>query len=301
MKPIRVFIASTEAEWLPARVLEFSIRDMTSLPVELRTLYSFRRDIPLPRDIDNRPRTPFSFQRFLIPELCGYEGKAIYMDADMQVFGDLRELWGADFAGYDLLTVADGGSARRPQFSVMLLDCGTLAWRIENIVERLDAGELDYASLMYDMRVARSIGRTLPATWNSLEHFEPGQTRLLHYTDMNTQPWISRANPLGHLWVGCLRRAIDDGFMTMDELRRETAAGHIRPSLAAQIFERMDDPLALPASMRALDRGFVAPYKRMNTGKARPWTTPAAAVRALLRRLYFHSPFARRSRHRDST
>ena len=59
----------------------------------------------MPLAVENRPRTPFSFQRFLIPELCGYSGKAIYLDADMQVFRDIRELWNYDFSGCDLQTV----------------------------------------------------------------------------------------------------------------------------------------------------------------------------------------------------
>lgn len=301
MDKIKVFIACTEAEWLPARVLEFSTSETTVSPILFRTLYSFRREIPLPRDLENRPRTPFSFQRFLIPELCGYAGKAIYLDADMQVFGDIREVWDSDFVGSDLLTVEEGDSRRRPQFSVMLLNCERLSWRIEDIVERLDLGELNYAGLMYEMRVASAIGRVLPAAWNSLEQFQPGSTRLLHYTDMNTQPWISCANGNGILWVACLRRALDAGFVTLDELRREVDTGHVRPSLVAQIEAGMDDPLTLPAAMRALDRKFVAPFKSMNTGKAQPWTTPAASVRALLARSYFRSPLVRWWRRRRST
>ncbi|MCQ9378581.1 glycosyltransferase [Methyloversatilis sp. XJ19-49] len=298
--PVRVFVACTEAELLPMRVLEFSIRASASLPVTLVALHSQGREIPMPADLVNRPRTPFSFQRFLIPELCGHAGRAIYLDADMLVFSDIAELWCQEFHDHDLLTVIEEDHGRRGQFSVMLLDCAALDWRIESIVARLDAGELDYGALMYDMRVARSVGRVLPAGWNALERYSPGDTRLLHYTDMNSQPWVSCANPQGHLWVTWLRRAIADDFIPRASLAQMVTCGHVRPSLLVQIDEGIDDPLALPASMRALDRGFVAPYKQMNTGKARPWTTPAAAVRALLRRLYFHTPFARRSRRKDS-
>ena len=49
--------------------------------------------IPTPATPANRPRTPFSFQRFLIPELCGFKGRGIYVDSDMQVFEDIRGLW----------------------------------------------------------------------------------------------------------------------------------------------------------------------------------------------------------------
>ena len=67
---VRVFVASTPVEWLPMRVLEFSINETTSLPVEVLPIYKYNRTIPTPLAVENRPRTPFSFQRFLVPEDC---------------------------------------------------------------------------------------------------------------------------------------------------------------------------------------------------------------------------------------
>ncbi len=287
--PIRVFVASTPAEWLPVRVLEFSIKESTSLPVELSAIYNSNRAIPTPLAIQNRPRTPFSFQRFLIPELCEFKGKAIYLDADMQVFQDIGELWNQDFAECDLQAVQDGINGRRGQFSVMLLDCQKLRWNVDQVVADLDAGKLDYSALMYEMRVAQKIGRDISPNWNSLEYYEKGETCLLHYTDMNTQPWISTANPLGHLWVSCLKRALNCGFISRAEVEQEIASGHVRPSLLAQIDESLEFSVTLPASLRKLDRNFVAPYRKLHTGKSRPWTSLRSAITAFLRRNYYQS------------
>lgn len=266
-EPVRVFVASTAAEWLPTRVLEFSIQETSALPVQLHRIASFERSIPMPKELRNRPRTPFSFQRFLIPELCDYQGRAIYLDADMQLLTDIGELWNAPMDGHDLLTVREGTDGRKGQFSVVLLDCERLQWRIESIVQGLDEGRYTYEQLMYEMCVAGSVGRTLDPGWNCLEKYEPGQTRLLHYTDMATQPWVSLNNPLSHLWVGCLQRAIDAGFITEEELAREIAAGHVRPSL----MEELKQPQVRKSDLRRLDAGFAAPYKSIRSGKARPW------------------------------
>lgn len=266
-KPIRIFVASTAAEWLPTRVLEFSIQESSALPVQLHRIASFERSIPMPRELRNRPRTPFSFQRFLIPELCGYQGRAIYLDADMQLFTDIGALWNTRMDGHDLLTVHEGTEGRKGQFSVVLLDCERLQWRIESIVKGLDEGGYTYEQLMYEMCVAGSVGRTLDPGWNSLEKYEPEQTRLLHYTDMDTQPWVSLNNPLSHLWVDCLRRAISVGFITEEELDREIAACHVRPSL----MEELKRPEARKGELRRFDGGFVAPYRSIRSGKARPW------------------------------
>jgi lipopolysaccharide biosynthesis glycosyltransferase len=232
---VRVFVAATPAEWLPMRVLEFSIRETTELPVELSAIYTHQRTIPTPRDSRNRARTPFSFQRFLIPELCGFKGRAIYLDADMQVFQDIAGLWQRPFHDSVLQTVGSAGGERRSQFSVMVLDCARLAWKIEEIVTQLDDGKISYQELMYEMKLAGEISYDIPGTWNSLEHYVPSATCLLHYTDMNTQPWVSLDNPNGELWVACLRRALDAKFISCAELEREIRLGHVRPSLLSEV------------------------------------------------------------------
>ncbi|MEP7729350.1 hypothetical protein [Marinomonas primoryensis] len=266
MDKIRVFVAATPAEWLPARVLEFSISEQTSTDVDVHFLYRSGIDIPMPLNINNRPRTPFSFQRFLIPELCQYSGRAIYFDADMQVFQDVTKLWNHSFLDTDLQTVQEAGG-RRGQFSVMLLDCEKLGWSIGDIVSQLDSGELDYASLMYEMKVAKRIGSDIEPSWNSLESFEAGVTKLLHYTDMNTQPWVSLNNPLGYLWVSCLRRAIISGFITREEVECEVKAQNVRPSLLAQLDANIDNPQDLPRNIKKMDRVFLAPYKKLKSKK----------------------------------
>lgn len=290
---IRVFVAATDAEWLPARVLEFSILETSSLPVEVTAICAMGRPIPVPHAIENRPRTPFSFQRFLIPELCGYDGRAIYLDADMQVFQDIAQLWTFPLAGNDLQIVSEAGDGRRPQFSVMVLDCGRLRWNIDHIVESLDAGRFTYADLMYEMCVAQAIGCEISADWNALERYDQGRTCLLHYTDMNTQPWVATTNPLAHLWVACLRRALAGGFITRAEVEREVAAGYVRPSLLGQIDIGLDRPMELSSAMRRGDRAFAAPYRRLRSGRARPWTSARMAVLALARRCYYRSPLPR--------
>ena len=68
--------------------------------------------IPLPKDEKNRPRTGFSFFRFAIPELCNYSDRALYLDADMQVFSDLAELWDIPFNKQRILCTYQKGRTR---------------------------------------------------------------------------------------------------------------------------------------------------------------------------------------------
>lgn len=295
--PIRVFVATAEAQMLAVKVLEYSIRRHASMTVKVTPMHEAGLEIPTPRDAKNRPRTPFSFQRFLIPALAEYAGRAIYLDSDMQVFRDIRMLWSLPFDGADLLAVREPeATGRPPQFSVMLLDCAELRWDIHAIIAALDRGEITYEQLMYEMRVARKIRPGIAPQWNSLERFEEGHTALLHYTDMDRQPWISRVNPLAHLWMKELRAAVTTGFIPLSYVAEHVARGFVRPSIMYQLEHDVDDPLLLPKVAGSLDRNFVPPYEALGIPRTRPWTNPIHMLRAALRHLYERTPLHRLQR-----
>lgn len=269
--PIRVYVGSLEAQMLPVKVLEYSIRKHTDLPTEVFPLHRSGITFPVPRKPENRPRTPFSFQRFLIPAFAGYQGRAIYMDSDMLVFRNVRHLWTQPFNGAELLAVrGDAHSERRPQFSVMLLDCDKLRWDATKIVEQLDGGGLTYEQLMFEMKIAKEVRADISPEWNSLEHYEDGKTALLHYTDMHTQPWVSCDNKWGYLWMRDLFEAIDDGFITVDYVRDQIKRGHVRPSLIHQVEWRVEDSTKLGRA-RLTDRYFVPPAHAVGAQKS--WRT----------------------------
>jgi lipopolysaccharide biosynthesis glycosyltransferase len=241
-EPIRVYVGADRSQQLAIRVLEYSIKRHTTAEVEVHPMIDL--DVPKPRDPRQGQRTGFSFSRFCIPRLAGYRGRAIYMDADMQVFRDIRELWNLPFHGRKILVQhevkhqsetlkKDNAPARRmKQCAVMLLDCDRLAWDIAEIVGRLDAGDYTYEQLMYEMCLLpeEDVGYDVPFEWNSLEHFD-SQTGLLHYTDMGTQPWVSTRNPNGHLWLAEVRRMLDERVLSWAEVTGEIEAGYFRPSL----------------------------------------------------------------------
>lgn len=260
--PVKVYVATTDAQMLAVKVLEYSIRKHASMSVEVIPLHLNNINVPMPSNKDNWPKTPFSFQRFLIPELQSFSGRAIYLDSDMQVFADIKEIWTKEFNGNQILTVKNFDSTnRKPQFSVMLLDCENLDWSIGSIVNDLNEGKLTYKTLMHEMAVAENITDALEAKWNSLERFDASETALLHYTDMHLQPWVSRDNPLAYLWFEDLFEAIDQGFITVEFIREHVDLGYIRPSIFYQIDKRLRDPILLPRDAIKLDDSFEAPYQ----------------------------------------
>lgn len=243
---IRVYVGADRSQQLAIKVLEYSIRRHTSATIEVIPMIDL--EVPSPNDPRNGQRTGFSFSRFCIPKLANYSGRAIYMDADMQVFKDIQELWQLPFNGKKVLvqqevkhldvtmTKHNAPKARVKQCAVMLLDCSQLNWDIHAIVNDMNEGRFNYNQLMYEMCILKEedVGYAIPFEWNSLEYFDR-DTRLIHYTDMGTQPWVSTNNPNGHIWFAEVRRMLADGSLDWSTLEEEVRLGYFRPSLLRDI------------------------------------------------------------------
>jgi hypothetical protein len=244
---IDIFVGADRSQLLAVAVLEHSIRRRTRRLVQVRPLIDL--DLPEPRDIRQGSRTNFSFARFAIPELAGYTGKALYLDADMLVFRDIAELWDIPFDGSSVVIQeeipehavshkkAGAPSKRVKQCSVMLIDCARARWDVRQIVAGLD-GRYTYEELMYELCILpeSEIRYAVPFAWNSLEHFD-GTTRLIHYTDMDTQPWVSSANRHGRLWMEEVRLMLETRALTPGEIKTEIELGYFRPSLLRELEE----------------------------------------------------------------
>jgi hypothetical protein len=255
--PVRIFVGTDQTQLLGARVLEYSVRKHCSRDVIFDTMLHVRH--AMPADPSNQPRTNFSFNRFAIPGLAGFQGRAVYVDADMLVFRDFCEVWDLPFEGAKILYAPSSDPSRPKQFSVLLMDCEALDWDLDAIVRGLDAGRYGYDGLMKEMCIEspEAIRPGIPPEWNSLEEYVPGKTGLIHYTDMPTQPWVSRYNKHGRVWVDYLREAIADGFISVDEVRQAVRQGYARPSLLWQLkVPNPRWPKLNGVINRVLDRGF---------------------------------------------
>ena len=62
----------------------------------------------------------------------------------------------------------------------------------------------------------------------------PGETKLLHYTVVPTQPWKTDENPNGKIWEDAFVRACAAGYVDADSStarsRQDTYARHYVPS-----------------------------------------------------------------------
>jgi len=239
--PIRVFIGTDESQRVVSQVLEHSIRKFSTRPVEINLMSDI--SIPSPKKKENQPMTPFSFYRFLIPRLAGYKGRAIYLDADMQVFGDIAELWDTPMGNHKVLCAVQNETLTAwgrnssfqtgRQMSVLLMDCSKLDWRIEDIIQDLDQDRYTYAELVFNLCLLKSdeIGETIPPEWNSLEAYVPDRTKLLHYTVGHIQPWRNNRNSLRHIWMDAFLEAAQQKKILEGSIAEDIASGYLKPSL----------------------------------------------------------------------
>ena len=83
---LQIFIGFDERQRVSFTTLAASIYELSSKPVAITPL--ILRTLPITR----RGLTPFTFSRFLVPWLCNFQGKAVFLDADMLLLSDINEV-----------------------------------------------------------------------------------------------------------------------------------------------------------------------------------------------------------------
>jgi len=251
---ILIGVGSVEAQTLAVNVLSYSLMRHTTRPLEIVPLWRSGIEVPTPRDSRNAPRTPFSFQRFLLPELGGFRRRSIYLDSDMLALTDIGELFDTPIEEGEVLAV-EATPGRKPVYSVLLIDPGC-GWRVGDMIERLDSGEQSYEALMFDFEVPGRVDVRLPWRWNSLETYEKDSTAILHYTDMWLQPWLVKGNPLAAIWGEYMLGALAHGFAQPRDVAEAVRRKWVRPSLLYQAEQGIADPGQIPWRVGIRDAPF---------------------------------------------
>jgi hypothetical protein len=94
MTPLRLFIGWDSREQIAFQVLAYSILKRASIPIAITPLVqpALRSAGLYTRERNHLESTEFSFTRFLVPFLSGYEGVSIFMDCDMLCLTDIADL-----------------------------------------------------------------------------------------------------------------------------------------------------------------------------------------------------------------
>lgn len=224
---MRVFVGTEPKQWLASEVLRYSIAKRTKGAFEFQELKY------LPMKLDLPMYTGFSIYRYAIPELCNYQGKAIYLDADVVVVSDLLDLWNLTGKAALARSMHPGEPTAGRYTSVMLLDCEKLThWKLQEWVEKINKDHSLYGKTM--QALPGGLGTPdfgdLPEAYNHLDHFD-ATTKIIHYTHVPSQPWKTAGHPFARVFLDELKSAIEEDEIPLDAVQREITYGHIYPTI----------------------------------------------------------------------
>lgn len=218
---IRIYVGTEPKTEIFRIVLEHSIKTRTKSDVIVTPMIGPGWEIPP----DMPAGTGFSLRRWLIASKQG-TGRAIYMDADQLVLGDVKELWSfpdvAPRPGCTTWCTYQPDKFQKapwPQSSVMVIDCdaaaGQWGWDPIKMYDHLrgtKGGSKEYVDFMHAAWQTPQPMK-IPVEWNHLNELRPGKTKLLHYTKENDQPPYNPSHPHADLWRKELVATIKAGMI----------------------------------------------------------------------------------------
>lgn len=166
MPELRVFIGYDPRQPIAYNVLCHSIWTRASVPVSITRLQL--NQLPLTR----KGLTEFTYSRFLVPYLCGYKGRALFLDADMLVRDDIADLFALGDDS-DVQVVKNAEKFEWP--SLMLFNCEK-CWK-------LTPESVETSDNIFRMDEWSNVGE-LPKEWNhcvGYDGYNP-DAKLIHYT-----------------------------------------------------------------------------------------------------------------------
>lgn len=187
---LKVFCGYDPRQAIGFHVFCQSLIEQSSVNVQIIPLHGLQRD----------GTQSFTYSRFLVPEMCGWKGHAIYLDAsDMLMLGDIAELaelfdpsLSCQVVKHDYVTKhptkfigTDYESKNEDYFrknwsSVILWNCEHFPNRAltTEYVSKQSGAHLHRFGWLDDARIGE-----LPSCWNVLvEEMDNANTKIAHYT-----------------------------------------------------------------------------------------------------------------------
>ena len=172
--PLKIFIGYDHRQAVSYNVLQFSILRRSSKPVAITPLVL--PTLPMTRS----GLTPFTFSRFLVPWLNGFQGWAMFMDTDYLCLADIAELFAKTDDRY--AAMVSKNVKKFEWASMIMFNCAHLANRVltpeyvEDPKQCRSPHTLDWLS---DDQVG-----DLPREWNHLVGYDAprNDAKLVHYT-----------------------------------------------------------------------------------------------------------------------
>ena len=260
LDPIRIFIGSSVRNVIEQKVYCYTLKKHTQRPIDFNIIDGLNGTVTnldtgevkqLPSDTTKYipGATAFTLARWAIPEWCGYQGKAIYCDSDQLAMADIAELWDLDLGESFFAAVPVKKAKCYPHYvrlflqnyleaeddyylaSVMLMDCEKASgWSLDSLVKLVNAGAFTLEQMMYLCAPFRDYFgitiKALPNEWNHLDVVYP-ESKIVHFTDMSTQPWLFHHNMISDLWDRLFLEAVDQNEVKRADIIQANQLGYL--------------------------------------------------------------------------
>lgn len=219
--PVRIFLGTEPGQYRATRVFVWSVLQNRN-PARAYEIHLMSDLAGVPRE---GWKTGFTNYRYLIPDLAGGSGRAIYNDVDQIYLTDPARLFDMEMHDKGVLAISE------KENSVMLIDCAVMAplWRREDVAVGRKHGHFK------GVMSAHGLFGELAESWNSRDGAVPvEETDCLHYTTLHTQPWkpfpdLLRygKSPVADAWHKLERSADEAGFLLFTRERPSREAGEL--------------------------------------------------------------------------
>lgn len=245
LPPVRVFIGSGEASVLERKTLIYSLKKHCSRELDIYVFNGTHNSIErndeepvlanMSLNVKYRNFTEFSNYRFLIPEICGHEGRAIFLDSDMVCLGDIATFFDQPMNGNDMLAKPEAYKGDHCWgMSQILFDCSKCRFDLEQIFSEIDAGEYTNADLH---QMKSGFLKKYPfklggydSTWNVFDQCDES-TNLIHYTNLGTQPWKFPNHKHEDVWFKYFNEARKAGEIEQFDLKKTLSRAYVRQDI----------------------------------------------------------------------
>ncbi len=192
---LKIFIGADDRQVVSLTTLIHSIAKNAKSPVSITPLVL--DTLPIKR----QGLTPFTYSRFLVPYLCGYQGLGLFLDADMLALGDVTEVFDIGRMHSDKAVHISFEQPKFERASMMMFNCAHPSNRVltPEYIEDPDVKHLHSIGWLQ----ADEIG-SLPKEWNVCIPYTsdpPDNPKLVHFTQGVPYWWETKNQPHADKWA----------------------------------------------------------------------------------------------------
>lgn len=236
--PIRLFVGvGANNEDLEAQaVLEYTARTLCTQPLEIVWMRQAAQG-PWAGWACASGRTPFTHFRWSIPEVCGFQGRAIYTDVDFLFRADLASLWEQPIPNVALVRNPIG----KLSTSCILFDCAAAKAYLPSLAELRKMPDA-HGTCLHFFRAHPHLLHATAGNWDCADFekstdpakppLDDPRIKAIHYTRIETQLHLTHALPrlaregAAHWYTGEVRQHNRPDLQALfDRLLAEALAG----------------------------------------------------------------------------